>query len=208
MVEAPTISTVASSSSSAARRSTSPSLNAWQKASSARGVGARGGSGFGSASFPRPRWSAAFTAPTDVERISAISSSVAPNASLSTTAARSCGESCTSERARGLAHRPVRRRGGLGAGLGSGLGPADAIDPEVRGDPEQPRTRVARVARAAFRSSRRRGRARPGRGPRRPTDFASGGDSIGTAWGAAARSGSETPARPRRRRRSGRSHRS
>src|SRR5262245_1450419 len=96
----------------------SRALKAAQKASSTGG-GADAAGSVGSSSLPRPRCSAALTAPTVVDSISAISSSEKSNASFRTRAARSCGaRRATSDPA---ASRAARRSG---VALGSGAAAA------------------------------------------------------------------------------------
>jgi len=98
------------------------SILAAQKASSTAGLGEASTWSTGSMSLPRPRCSADLTVPGVVESASAISSSVKLNASLSTTAARSCGES----RDRSVPAASRTARGSLldarcGSGSGSGF---------------------------------------------------------------------------------------
>ena len=127
-VVAPTTWTTAVSSNSAVRRSRSPALNALTNASSAPGTGAvaiPAGGVLDQLAAPAmqrgldPR-------PPSIASASAISSSEKSNTSLSTTAARSCGDSLHQQRPRRLTGRA--RGGRLVAGVG-----APACRPAARG---------------------------------------------------------------------------
>ena len=113
--------------------------------------------------------------------------------SLRTTAARSCGDSCTSRVpaasrvSRGPAPAAAAsgvERSSRGRAAARAAGCGRSIDLTQRGTA----TRVDRSAdRSARRASRTPGRAHPEPDPRRPTGSASGSGRIGRARGAAAR---------------------
>jgi hypothetical protein len=108
---------------------------------SARGTGVVSCVASSSASLPRPRWSADFTAPVVVDNVSAMSSRERWKTSFKTTTTRSCGARRTSRVP--AASRAARRSAGeAGASRASSVGPRWLVNRVVRALPDDPPARV------------------------------------------------------------------
>src|SRR5712691_4353506 len=124
-------------------RSRSPALNAAQKASSICGLGGASPRSFGSMSLPRPRCSADLTVPGVVESASAIFLQREVERLLEHHRRALLRREARQERTRRFTDRARLPAGcALRIRFGFRLEGADAVDPQVRRDPEEPRARI------------------------------------------------------------------